>query len=180
MPAVLATLPTADLRRCFDQGFLASAWYDIFPFDSLLAAAARLLGLRYEVFLNQVFEAQAARDQRGVYKLLLHAISPEMLVKASPRIGTQLFNFTTSEECARLPPATGRMPSRVSLCCCRRCTARAQCVRQRALRTTGAKDFQHRWLEPRPRPMPTAWPSHGGPRAALARRAAARHSLKTS
>lgn len=152
MPAVLAALPAAELRRCFDQAFLASAWYDIFPFDSLLNAAAQLLGLRYGDFLNQVFEAQAARDQRGVYKLLLHAISPEMLVKRLPRIGTQLFNFTTSEVREIAPGhwenAISGVPVLLQTLYCESSGAFVS----RALRTTGAKDFQHRWLEPRPAP----------------------------
>lgn len=152
MPAVLAELPSAELRRCFDQAFLASAWYDIFPLNSLMLAAAQVVGMRHEAFLNQVFEAQAARDQRGVYKLLLHAISPEMLVKRLPRIGSQLFSFTTSEVREIAPGhwenAISGIPVVLQTVYCESSGAFVS----RALRTTGAKDFQHRWLEPRPAP----------------------------
>jgi hypothetical protein len=152
MPAALAALPTDALRRCFEQPFLASALYDTFVLEALLQAAARAVGQNFEAFLRQAFDAQAARDQRGVYKLLLRAISPEMLVKRLPSIGSQLFTFTSSEV-RELGP--GHWENTISgipvLLRTVYCESSGAFV-SRALRTTGARDLSHRWLEPRPAP----------------------------
>jgi hypothetical protein len=152
MPAVLAALPTDAFRRCFEQPFLASALYDVFVLDALLRAASRVVGQNYEAFLNQAFDAQAARDQRGVYKLLLRAISPEMLVRRLPSIGSQLFSFTSSEVRELAPGhwenAISGVPVLLRTVYCESSGAFVS----RALRTTGARDLSHRWLEPRSMP----------------------------
>jgi hypothetical protein len=153
LPAVVAALDGNDLKRYFDQSFLASTWYDVFPFNAFLMAAARVVGLKFDVFLNQAFDAQAERDQRGVYKLLLSAIYPEMLVKRLPRIGSQLFSFTTSEV-RELGPghwenAISGVPLQLQTVYCESSGAFVS----RALRTTGARDLTHRWLAPRPGPL---------------------------
>lgn len=150
MPAVLAAVPNDAVRRCLDAPFLASVWYDAFVLNALLLSAAKVEGLGFDAFLNQAFEAQAARDQRGVYKMLLRAISPEMLVKRLPSIGSQLFSFTRSEV-TQLGPghwhnAISGIPESLRNVYCQSSGAFVS----RALRTTGAHDLQHRWLEPRP------------------------------
>lgn len=152
MPTVLADLPSDAFRRCFDQPFLASDWYDVFALDALMQAAARVERMSFESFLRKAFDAQAARDQRGVYKLLLRAIYPEMLVKRLPSIGSQLFSFTTSEV-KELGPghwenAISGVPVLLRTVYCESSGAFVS----RALRTTGARDLQHRWLAPRPLP----------------------------
>jgi hypothetical protein len=152
MPAVLAALPNDGFRRCCEQPFLASTLYDAFVLDALLRAAARVVGQGFEAFLNQAFEAQAARDQRGVYKLLLRAISPEMLVKRLPSIGSQLFTFTSSEVRELAPGhwenAIAGVPVLLRTVYCESSGAFVK----RALRTAGAHDLSHRWLEPQPTP----------------------------
>jgi hypothetical protein len=150
MPVVLAALPSDALRRCFDQPFLASAWYDAFVMDAILRAAAKVAGQRFETFLNLTFDAQAARDQRGIYKLLLRAIQPELLVRRLPSIGSQLFSFTASEV-RQLGPGhwenvIAGVPVLLRTIYCESSGAFVS----RALRTTGACELQHRWLEPRP------------------------------
>jgi hypothetical protein len=150
IPAVLAALPSDALRRCFEQPFLASAWYDVFVLDALLRVAAKVVGQPFEAFLNQTFDAQAARDQRGVYKLLLRAISPEMLVKRLPSIGSQLFSFTSSEVRELGPGHWENIISGVPVLLRTVYCESSGAFVSRALRTTGACDLQHRWLEPRP------------------------------
>jgi hypothetical protein len=152
MPAALAALPSDAFRRCFAQPFLDSARYDAFVLDALLHAAARVVGQSFEAFLTQAFEAQAARGQRGVYKLLLRAISPEMLVKRLPSIGSQLFSFTSSEVHELAPGhwenAISGVPVLLRTVYCESSGAFVS----RALRATGARELSHRWLEPRPAP----------------------------
>jgi hypothetical protein len=152
VPAVLAALPSDAHRHCCEQPFLASALYDAFVLDAILRAAARVVGQGFEAFLNQAFDAQAARDQRGVYKLLLRAISPEMLVKRLPSIGSQLFTFTNSEVTELAPGhwenAISGVPVLLRTVYCESSGAFVS----RALRTTGARDFSHRWLESRAMP----------------------------
>ena len=106
----------------------------------------------------------AERDQRGVYKLLLHAIFPEMLVKRLPRIGSQLFSFTSSEVREIGPGhwenAISGVPVVLKTLYCESSAAFVS----RALRTTGARDFQHRWLASRPAPS-----AHGIPLCTVVR-----------
>jgi hypothetical protein len=152
MRAVLDELPSDAFRRCYDQPFLASNWYDVFPLDALMQAAARVERMNFESFLEQAFDAQAARDQRGVYKLLLRAIHPELLVKRLPSIGSQLFSFTKSEV-KELGPghwenAISGVPVLLRTVYC----GSSGAFVSRALRTTGARELQHRWLAPRPQP----------------------------
>lgn len=150
MAAVLAALPSDAYRRCCEQPFLASGLYDAFVLDALLRAAARAVGQGFDAFLSQAFEAQAERDQRGVYKLLLRAVSPEMLVKRLPSIGSQLFTFTSSEVRELAP---GHWQNAISgipvLLRTVYCVSSGAFV-SRALRTAGARDLAHRWLEPLP------------------------------
>jgi hypothetical protein len=152
MPGVLAALPSDALRRCFEHPFLASGLYDAFVLDALLRAAAQVVGQGFEAFLREAFDAQAARDQRGVYKLLLRAISPEMLVKRLPSIGSQLFTFTNSEVRELAPGhwenAINGVPVLLRTVYCESSGAFVG----RALRTTGARELSHRWLEPRSAP----------------------------
>jgi hypothetical protein len=152
MPAALAALPSDAWRRCFERPFLATDWYDAFVLNALLLAASRVAGQSFENFLTQAFDAQAERDQRGVYKLLLRAISPEMLIKRLPSIGSQLFSFTSSVV-SELGP--GHWENTISgvpvLLRTVYCQSSGAFV-LRALRTTGARELSHRWLEPRPAP----------------------------
>lgn len=152
MPAVVAALPNDQLRASVNAAFLASVWYDAFVLDALLQAAAKVQGLPFDAFLTQAFEAQAERDQRGVYKLLLRAISPEMLVKRLPRIGTQLFSFTQSEVTELAPGhwhnTIHGIPHALRTVYC----GSSGAFVSRALRTTGAQDLQHRWLTPQDAP----------------------------
>ena len=146
--AALVALPTSALREYLSQRFLASAWYDAFALEAFLVASATVRGVPFEAFLDDAFVTQAERDQGGVYKLLLRAISPEMLIKRLPRIGTQLFNFTRSEV-VQLGPGHWHntifgVPDLLRTVYCHASGAFVS----RALRTTGATDLQHRWLAP--------------------------------
>jgi hypothetical protein len=152
MPAVLAVLPSDALRRCFDGSFLATAWYDAFALDALLLAASKVERQSFESFLMQAFEAQAASGQSGIYRLLLRAISTELLVKRLPTLGSKIFNFTSSTVKELAPghwenPIAG-VPVRLRTVYCESSAA----FLSHALRATGARDFQHRWLEPHPAP----------------------------
>jgi hypothetical protein len=152
LAVAVAALPNDAFRRCFDRPFLVSDWYDAFVLDALLQAASRVLGLGFEAFLKQTFDAQAARDQRGVYKLLLRAIYPELLVKRLPSIGSQLFSFTSSEVKELAPGHWENAISGIPLLLRNVYCESSGAFVSRALKTTGARDFQHRWLEPRALP----------------------------
>jgi hypothetical protein len=117
-----------------------------------LQAASRVLGLGFEAFLKRTFDVQAARDQRGVYKLLLRAIYPELLVKRLPSIGSQLFSFTSSEVKELAPGHWENAISGIPLLLRNVYCESSGAFVSRALKTTGARDFQHRWLEPRALP----------------------------
>jgi hypothetical protein len=152
LPAVLAALPNNAFRACFEHPFLASGLYDAFVLDALLRAAAQVVGQAFDAFLREAFDAQAARDQRGVYKLLLRAISPEMLVKRLPSIGAHVCTFTRSEVRELAPGhwenAISGVPVQLRAVYCESVGAFVS----RALITAGARELSHRWLEPRPAP----------------------------
>jgi hypothetical protein len=97
--AVLGALVAGDaaLRRFFEQPFLASAWYDVFPLVALFGAAARRVSVPSVTFLREVSRHQASEDIHGIYRFMLKLVSPERIIERLPRVAAQYFDFVTAE-----------------------------------------------------------------------------------
>jgi hypothetical protein len=87
----------AELRAFASQQFLAASWYDALRIAPLGDAAAFASGVPYTQLMSDFGAAQAERDIRGVYQVLLRLASPAMIVERLPRAAKQYFDFVTSE-----------------------------------------------------------------------------------
>ena len=87
----------SDLRDFASQRFLAASWYDALWIAPLGETAAFASGVPYTQLMSDFGVAQAERDIRGVYQVLLRLASPAMVVDRLPRAAKQYFDFVTSE-----------------------------------------------------------------------------------
>jgi hypothetical protein len=94
---VLENLESPEVRRFFEQRFLASSRYDIFPFLPFSRTAARLAGMPFLLYAKEGARFQAVRDTQGVYRFLLKLASPRLVAERLPRTFMQYFDFGTVE-----------------------------------------------------------------------------------
>lgn len=86
------------LVEFFEQRFLASAWYDVFPILALAEAGARLSDTDVPTFVRDLTAEQARNDTRGVYRFLLTLVSPQALARRLPKLTEQYFDFGGVDE----------------------------------------------------------------------------------
>ncbi|MDC0747978.1 hypothetical protein [Polyangium mundeleinium] len=75
--AFAAALPTPALQRFFDQPFLASSFYDMFPLVAGSGVLASLARIPLDVFAHQQGRTQAAHDVEHAYRALLQGKSTD-------------------------------------------------------------------------------------------------------
>jgi hypothetical protein len=95
--AVQQAFVSQALRDFFDQRFLASTWYDVFPLIAAATPCARLAELEVDAFLRVRSRYQVEQDVRGVYALMLKLASAEAVAKRLPRLASQYFDFGENE-----------------------------------------------------------------------------------
>jgi hypothetical protein len=81
LEALRAQLVNPDVIDFWEQTFVASSWYDLYPLMAINQAASRLVGVPYTQLVTENARSIAQRDIRGVYKLLLNVASPEIVVR---------------------------------------------------------------------------------------------------
>lgn len=82
-----------EMAEYFRQPFLASAWYDLYPLCHVGPPMAADMGIPYLKLVRDRTRWQAERDIKGVYRILLRAVSAERLARIVPRQIQQSFNF---------------------------------------------------------------------------------------
>src|SRR5215471_2976045 len=97
--AVVNALIDPEMRAFAQQPLLASSWYDVFPLFRLTQVAAKLCSVPHVKYLRDRAAWQAARDVRGIYKLLLRLTSPEKLAQRLVQVSSQYANFYRLENC---------------------------------------------------------------------------------
>lgn len=88
------------MARYFEQNFLASAWYDVYPLALAGAACGHLTG---EDFLSFVYNrscAQARADIGGVHRFLLRFVSAKSIALRTPGLMARYVEFVTVESTA--------------------------------------------------------------------------------
>jgi hypothetical protein len=93
MKSVLAEFRTPELKRFFEQPFLAASWYDVFPLVPAGHVCAKLLNLPFPEYLRIRARDQAERDIRGVYKLMLKIASPDAVARRFLKLSMQQYDF---------------------------------------------------------------------------------------
>lgn len=85
------------MREFFDQTFLASSTYDVFPLAVAGIACSRMTGETFMDFVVRRTEQQVAKDITGVHKFLMKIVSAKMVASRLPRMLMQYMNFTEVE-----------------------------------------------------------------------------------
>ena len=91
--AVIGEFQKPVFKHFFEQQFLASTWYDVFPMLPVWQICARLMRQTPTEFLKARTRHQALLDINGVYKVLLKIASPETVALRMPRLVSQYFDF---------------------------------------------------------------------------------------
>ena len=97
LEALRAQLVNPDVIAFWDQPFVASSWYDLYPLMAINQAASRLAGLPYTDLVTENARCIAQRDIRGVYKLLLNVASPELVARRLLVVALDYLDFGQSK-----------------------------------------------------------------------------------
>jgi hypothetical protein len=81
---------------CFEQPFLPSAWYDVYPLGVAGIACARVLGEDYLDFVYRRSCQQARLDIGGIYKFLLKFVSAKAIATRVPSLVSRYFDFASA------------------------------------------------------------------------------------
>lgn len=100
LEAVLAAANNPELSTFFEQRFLASAFYDVYPLPLIDVFAAKVMGSSYYDYVYDSAYAQMQSDLGGVYKLLLKVVSPVKVMSRLAAVTQAYFDFapTTVEK----------------------------------------------------------------------------------
>jgi hypothetical protein len=94
--AVRQSLP-ADLRSFFSQMFVPSLLFDALPIVALSAHVASMLRTPHLDMVRDNARWLAERDIRGVHKLLLGVLSPQIVATRLPKAALRYFDFGRAE-----------------------------------------------------------------------------------
>ncbi len=101
MAAVKAAFPDARFATFFDQTFLATQRFDVFPLVMSTAVGSGLMGQSFQEVAMSRTRFQANQDRGGVYRMMLRLAPSAMLAKRVPKILGQYFDFGDVESVSR-------------------------------------------------------------------------------
>lgn len=81
------------LAAYFEQRFLVSAWYDVYPLAIAGAACAKLTGEDFHGFVYKRTCVQAREDIGGIHRFLLRFVSARQIAVRLPGLMSRYFNF---------------------------------------------------------------------------------------
>lgn len=93
MNELRADFPLDGFRRFFEQPFLPSVLYDIFPLVLTTACVAKRQGRDFAELVDARARYQARKDLTGVYRLMLRLAPSTILAKRVPKLVAQYFDF---------------------------------------------------------------------------------------
>ncbi|HSO00211.1 MAG TPA: hypothetical protein VLS89_18090, partial [Candidatus Nanopelagicales bacterium] len=85
------------LIKFYDQLFLTSGWYDVFPVVPLVAAQARALGVSFDTAAAEAARARVTEDLSTIYRAFIRAASPEQLAPRLVRGFSRYLDFGAAE-----------------------------------------------------------------------------------
>lgn len=94
---VLGLVRDPALRSFFEQPFIASSWYDIFPLAAIAYPCAELSDKPYEVYLRDRARYQAEQQGVTTYRVLGTLTSPAAVALKLPLLAARIYNFGTLE-----------------------------------------------------------------------------------
>jgi hypothetical protein len=85
------------MRAFYEQTFLASSLYDVFPLAWGGVVGGAMMGMSYLDFVRLRTSEQARSDVGGVYRVLLALTSPNAVAQRLPKLLGQYFDFGATE-----------------------------------------------------------------------------------
>lgn len=85
------------LQKFFEQQFLASSWYDVYPLIAAGNVCANIAGMEVDKFLRVRARYQAEKDIAGVYKIFARLASAEGVTTRLTRMSASYFDFGADE-----------------------------------------------------------------------------------
>jgi hypothetical protein len=147
---LLAALGDPALRAFATQPFLAGTFYDTLPMVALCETAAGLMQRPFVQFVREFSAVSAERDTKGVYRMLLKLVSPNLVMERVPAVAKQYFDFITASV-EKISPKSYRSTARgVPEMVAQFYMLSTEAFLARALTLAGAVEPMQRWLQPTP------------------------------
>lgn len=110
-----AELADPELHRFYDQLFLASGWYDVFPIVPLIAALARVRSISFDVAAAEGARIRVTEDLNSIYRSVLRGTRPDEVAKRLTRGFSRYLDFgraeVTSSSAGAIEISTSEMPT---------------------------------------------------------------------
>jgi hypothetical protein len=142
---VLGALTDEPLRAFAAQPFLAGTYYDSLPTLTLCEVGAGLLRQPFANFVREFSAYAAERDTKGIYRMLLRLVSPQMVMERTPAAARQYFDFVEASV-EKLGPKSYRTARGVPEMLAPFYMLVTEAYLVHALQLAGARRPLHRWL----------------------------------
>lgn len=147
---LVTLLDEPELRTFTQQPFLASSFYDALPSMPLCEAAAKALHRPFAQFVREFSAYAAERDTKGIYRLLLKLVSPDMVMERTPAAAKQYFDFVEVTVDKSGPKSFRTMVRGVPRFLAPFYMTVTEAFLSQALRLAGAKEPRHAYPAPLP------------------------------
>jgi hypothetical protein len=146
--AFVAALDDPALRAFAEQPFLSGSFYDALPTVPLCEAAARLLHRPFAQLVREFSAYSAEHDTKGIYRLLLKLVSPEMVMERTPAAAKQYFDFVLATAQKNGPKSFTTTVRGVPRFVAPFYMTVTEAFLSQALTLAGAKEPRHAWQAP--------------------------------
>ena len=148
--ALISSLHDEPLRQFAAQQFLSGTFYDTLPIVPLCQAAAVLQGKPFDAMVKDLSQFAAERDTKGIYRMLLRLVSPDMVMERTPAAARQYFDFVTATVTKVAPKSYRTTAKGIPQFIGQFYMLVTTAFLERALTLAGARDVSTRWISPTP------------------------------
>jgi len=139
-----------EVEAYFEQMFMPSSWYDIFPILPVSKAIASVMGVAHAEYVKQSATFHAEQDMKGIYKLLGKLPSPLAVCRRFASMGKQMWDFIdieiVREEERKVEACASGLPQVLAPWWLRA----SECYTNVVLKASGAKNGRVLWQRPQP------------------------------
>jgi hypothetical protein len=145
--AMRARFTDERLVAFFDQAFLASSLYDLYPLVIAAEPCGALMGMSAMDFAGTRARDQAPKDLGGVYRFLLSMVPTGSVARRLPQLLTQVFNFGSTTVLEDAPGYVRAQIEGLPEALAPWMSVIMSAYGEAALRTSGARDATF-WIKP--------------------------------
>jgi hypothetical protein len=141
-----ASIEEPRLKAYLSQRFLASTWYDVFPFVTAHRVSSIAAGQPYLDFIRRLAAWTIDRQFRGIYRVFLKIGRPDAVVRSLPDIAAKYYDFLRVDV-KQIGPGhyetrAGGLPTVVAPSY----QVASEVAVIKALEIAGARNIRHRWM----------------------------------